>query len=51
MTKKMLEKEIKRIVKECDNIQLLHLVYLVLLKADKIDLTAPRCSSGMSDTN
>jgi hypothetical protein len=35
MTKKMLEKEIKRMVKECDNIQLLHLIYLTLLKADK----------------
>jgi hypothetical protein len=38
MTKKMLEKEIKRLVKECNNIQILHLIYLTLLKADKIKI-------------
>lgn len=36
MTKKMLEKEIKKMVKGCNNLQLLHLIYLTLLKADKI---------------
>lgn len=35
MTKKMLEKEIKRMVKESNNIQILHLIYLTLLKSDK----------------
>ena len=38
MTKKMLEKEIKKMVKECNNIQILHLIYLTLLKADKIKI-------------
>lgn len=35
MTKKMLVKEILKLVKDCDNVQLLHLIYLTLLKADK----------------
>jgi hypothetical protein len=39
MTKKMIIKEIIRMTKECHNMQLLHLIYLTLLKADKIDLT------------
>lgn len=38
MTKKMLEKEIKRLVKECNNIQILHLIYLTLLKSNKINI-------------
>ncbi len=51
MTKNLLLKEIKKMIKDCDNIQLLHLIYLVLIKADKIDLTASRCSSGTCDSN
>jgi hypothetical protein len=49
MEKKFIMKEIKRMMKECKDVQLLHLIYLVLIKADKIDLTAVRCSDDSSD--
>ena len=33
MTKKMLIKEIKNMLKECGDIELMHLIYLLLLKS------------------
>ena len=49
--KQFVVNEIKRLIKETDNIRLLNLIYLVLLKADKIDLTADLCSDGTPDTS
>lgn len=34
MEKKMLIKEIGRMLKECEDKELIHLIYLLLLKAD-----------------
>ena len=33
MTKEMLMKEIKDLLKECEDMELIHLIYLLLLKA------------------
>ena len=49
--KKFIVTEIKRLIKQTDNLTLLHLVYLVLLKADKIDLSAGLSDIGTSDNN
>ena len=35
MTKKMIIKEIARMMKECNDMELLHLIYLLLLKSGK----------------
>lgn len=48
MEKEMLIKEIERMLKKCDDVEMIHLIYILLLKADKKPLTAVSCSGESS---
>lgn len=48
MKKEMIIKEIERMLKLSEDAELMHLIYLLLLKADKKPLTAESCSGESS---
>jgi hypothetical protein len=48
MEKEMLIKEIERMLKKCDDVEMIHLIYILLLKADKKLFTAESCSGESS---
>jgi hypothetical protein len=48
MKKDVIVKEIHRMLKKSEDIELMHLIYLLLLKADKKPLTAVSCSGESS---
>ena len=48
MEKEMLVKEIERMLKKCNDAEMIHLIYILLLKADKKLFTAESCSGESS---
>jgi hypothetical protein len=48
MKKEIIVKEIHRMLKKSEDIELMHLIYLLLLKADKKPFTAKSCSEESS---